>query len=278
MPVVQIQSPLQEPPEGLIDAVAALVAEALGLSPERAWVMWHPVPSGFTSRPEWRAGGVGPVVTVICKSSHRTDLVEQMIVGMQQQLASWLACDPADVYIAVLPVTGRHLLVRGELWDDRTTGDETSIVVDAVGWVRSPRKDLEDDHWGSVESVIELDPDFGADAIVGIADFSHAEIVFHLHRVPVETIVRGARRPRGNAEWDPVGIFAQRAKARPNRIGVSRARILGVDGLAIRLQGLDAIDGTPVLDIKPWLDEFGPLGETHQPLWSRTIMSDYYSD
>ncbi len=68
-----------------------------------------------------------------------------------------------------------------------------------------------------------------------------------------------------------------RAKARPNRIGVSRCRLLGVDGLSLRVEGLDAIDGTPVLDVKPWVAEFGPRGEVRQPAWSSELMRDYYA-
>ena len=76
--------------------------------------------------------------------------------------------------------------------------------------------------------------------------------------------------------WPEVGIFAQRGKNRPNRIGVSRCRLLGVDGLDVRVAGLDAIAGTPVLDVKPYMAEFGPVGETAQPEWATELMRDYY--
>ena len=66
--------------------------------------------------------------------------------------------------------------------------------------------------------------------------------------------------PRGNPAWPLVGILAQRARARPNRIGVSTCELLGVDGLTVRVRGLDAIDGTPVLDLKPYIVEFAPRG------------------
>ena len=98
----------------------------------------------------------------------------------------------------------------------------------------------------------------------------------HFDRVPVEKVETGARHPRGNADWPLVGIFAQRGKNRPNRIGVSRCRLLRTDGLDLHVQGLDAVDGTPVLDIKPYMAEFGPQGPTHQPAWATEIMRDYY--
>ncbi|BDM74157.1 hypothetical protein HEK616_76440 (plasmid) [Streptomyces nigrescens] len=106
--------------------------------------------------------------------------------------------------------------------------------------------------------------------------FSHLEVVYHFDRVPVEKIETGARHPRGNTDWPQVGIFAQRGKNRPNRLGVSRCRLLSVDGLDLHVQGLDAVDGTPVLDIKPYMAEFGPQGTTSQPGWATDIMRRYY--
>ena len=73
-----------------------------------------------------------------------------------------------------------------------------------------------------------------------------------------------------------IGIFAQRGKGRPNRIGISTCRLLGVDGTRVRVSGLDAIDGTPVLDIKPYMREFGPRGEVRQPHWADEIMGGYF--
>ena len=66
-----------------------------------------------------------------------------------------------------------------------------------------------------------------------------------------EAVIATARHPRDRADWPLVGIFAQRGKGRPNRIGVSVCRLLSVDGLELKVRGLDTIDGTPVLDIKP---------------------------
>jgi tRNA (Thr-GGU) A37 N-methylase len=90
------------------------------------------------------------------------------------------------------------------------------------------------------------------------------------------TVTTDARRPRGNAAWPEIGIFAQRGKSRPNRIGISTCRLLGVDGTRLLVSGLDAIDGTPVLDIKPYMREFGPRGEVRQPRWAHEIMGGYF--
>ena len=77
-------------------------------------------------------------------------------------------------------------------------------------------------------------------------------------------------------DWPKIGIFAQRGKNRPNRIGVSVCRLVKVEGLKITVEELDAIDGTPVLDVKPYIREFGPRGEVRQPGWATELMTEYY--
>lgn len=157
------------------------------------------------------------------------------------------------------------------------SANPVSIV--PIGVVSSARVDLSDDNWGSVESVITIDsPELLSDALLELNTFSHIEVIYHLHRVPPEEIERGARQLRGRADWPNVGILAQRAKARPNLIGVSRCRLLSVDGRTLSVRGLDAVDGSPVLDIKPYLAEFGPIGEVRQPAWSHEVMRDDYSE
>jgi len=153
----------------------------------------------------------------------------------------------------------------------------TDVVVRPIGVVRSPRRDVEDDDWGDVVSVIALDAaQFAPEVVAGLADFSHLEVLYHFHLVPPAKIETAARHPRNRTEWPKVGIFAQRGKGRPNRLGVSRCRLLSVDGLELTVQALDAVDGTPVLDVKPWMAEFGPIGETRQPAWATELMARYY--
>lgn len=150
-------------------------------------------------------------------------------------------------------------------------------LVTPVGAVRGGRHELDDDDWGAVEATIELDPDrFSPDVLAGLADFSHVEVVFVFNQVDEASINLGARHPRGRADWPLVGIFAQRAKARPNRIGVTTCEVLGVDGLAVRVRGLDAIDGTPVLDLKPFMRQFAPRTATRHPAWVDELMAEYW--
>lgn len=152
-----------------------------------------------------------------------------------------------------------------------------SVCFEPVGQVISGRKEPRDDGWDQVESVVLLDGKrFGPEALLGLGEFSHLEVIFHMHRVRPEKIHRGARRPRNNPAWPRVGIFAQRAKNRPNPLGITVCRLLAVEGLRLRLQGLDAVVGSPVLDIKPWFREYGPRGEVRQPAWVQELMRDYW--
>lgn len=151
------------------------------------------------------------------------------------------------------------------------------IILKPIGHVSGGRAEPFDDQWDVVEAEILLDPArFGPDATAGLAAFSHIEVVFHFDRVPEAKIETGARHPRGRTDWPKIGIFAQRGKNRPNRLGVTTCRLLGAEGLALRVRGLDAIDGTPVLDIKPVMAGFLPRGEIREPDWAGEIMRDYW--
>ena len=150
------------------------------------------------------------------------------------------------------------------------------IVVQPIGWVRGGRVEAFDDDWGDVRCTIELADRFGSDAVAGLDSFSHLDVVYSFHLVDEAEIVAGARRPRGRADWPEVGIFAQRGKVRPNRIGVTTCVLEGVDGTVVRVRGLDAIDGTPVLDLKPHMRGFAARGEITQPRWADEIMAEYW--
>ena len=152
-----------------------------------------------------------------------------------------------------------------------------SFTLTPIGHVRGGRADAIDDDWGASRAAIALDPDkFTPDALAGLADFSHAEVIFLFDKVPDDKIETGARHPRNRIDWPLVGIFAQRGKNRPNRLGLTTCRIVAVDGLTIEVEGLDAIDGTPVLDIKPVMVEFLPRGDVRQPDWSHELMQGYW--
>ncbi len=146
-----------------------------------------------------------------------------------------------------------------------------------IGFVRGGRAEPIDDGWDAVTATIALTPEFGPEALAGLDGFSHVEVVFLFHRVAERAVVTGARHPRGRADWPKVGIFAQRGKDRPNRLGVTVCKLLGINGTTINVAGLDAIDGTPILDIKPCMSGFLPRGDIREPDWARELMAGYWA-
>src|SRR5258706_4439084 len=147
---------------------------------------------------------------------------------------------------------------------------EEQIILRPVGHVSSGRSEALDDSWDSVEAKILLDGgQFGPDSTAGLADFSHIEVIYHFDRVGDDEIQTGSRHPRGRTDWPRVGIFAQRGKGRPNRLGVTGCRLNDVDGLTLRVAGLDAIGGTPVLHIKPVMHGFLPRRDLKEPQWAK---------
>jgi tRNA (adenine37-N6)-methyltransferase len=150
-----------------------------------------------------------------------------------------------------------------------------AITVVPMGVVRGGRSEIIEDHWGPVVSRIVLDPAMlDPDATLGLDGFSHIEVIFHFHRAAHAR--RGATHPRGNPAWPQVGVLAGHGPMRPNHIGVSRCTLLAVDSLQLMVGGLDAIDGTPVLDIKPYATEYDPRGPIREPTWMRELMRDYF--
>lgn len=102
-------------------------------------------------------------------------------------------------------------------------------------------------------------------------------MLYQFHQVDPAEVVTGARHPRNNPAWPSVGIFAQRAMSRPNRLGTTICRIVRVAGKQLIVADLDAIDGTPVLDLKPVMRELLPREPLRQPRWSHELMREYWT-
>ncbi len=149
------------------------------------------------------------------------------------------------------------------------------ITLQPVAKVRNSRTIPGDDFWGDMVSEIELAEHIPVEAFESISDFSHLEIIYYFDKVDAKDIVYSGR-PRGNPAYPVTGIFAQRKKDRPNAIGLCTVELIGHEGRVIRVKHLDAINGTPVLDIKPVMKEFCPQGETKQPAWVADLMKDYW--
>lgn len=151
-----------------------------------------------------------------------------------------------------------------------------NITLRSIAVAHNSRKTPEDDHWDRIETTIRLVDEFPEEALAGLDTFSHLEILFFFHLQDEAKIVSGSEHPRENPAWPKVGIFAQRKKARPNRLGATVVELVRVAGRELTVRRFDGIDGTPILDIKPVMHEYLPRGEVRQPEWSTELMREYW--
>ena len=149
------------------------------------------------------------------------------------------------------------------------------IKLQPVATVKNSRTEPIDDNWETIIAEIELADNIPSEAFDNISDFSHLEIIYFFDKVKKDDIVFSGR-PRGNPNYPLVGIFGQRKKDRPNTIGLVTVELLEHNGRTIKVKFLDAIDGTPVLDIKPVFKEFQPKTEIRQPIWVADLMKNYW--
>lgn len=149
------------------------------------------------------------------------------------------------------------------------------ITLHPIATVTNTRTDPTNDFWGNMISEITLLPHVPEDAFKGVEEFSHLEVIFYFDKVKPEKIIYSGK-PRGNPEWPEVGIFCQRKKDRPNQLGICKVELVEHTGRSIKVKYLDAIDGTPILDIKPVFKEFEVKSGIRQPQWSVELMRDYW--
>ena len=149
------------------------------------------------------------------------------------------------------------------------------IKLRPVAIVKNSRTAPADDFWGDIISEIELCDHIPTEVFEGISAFSHLEIIYFFDKV-IDTEIVFSGRPRGNPDYPLVGIFGQRKKDRPNRLGLCTVELLEHTGRTIKVKYLDAIHGTPVLDIKPVFREYRTKGEIRQPLWVTDLMKNYW--
>jgi tRNA-Thr(GGU) m(6)t(6)A37 methyltransferase TsaA len=123
--------------------------------------------------------------------------------------------------------------------------------------------------WEELESRILVD-DQWAEGLQGLEKFSHIIVVFWLDR-PSEAEVPLTVHPEAREEMPLVGLFATRTPLRPNPIGLTSVDLVSVEGTTLRVKGLDAFDGTPVLDIKPYLIRGDLKPEASVPGWLRQL-------
>lgn len=152
----------------------------------------------------------------------------------------------------------------------------TPIILTPIGYVKNSRSGMKDDYWGNVISEITLSDELLEECLDGIEDFSHLEIIFYLHQKADDAKTYIASHPRENEAWPKVGVFARRNKDRPNHIGLTIVKLISRKGRTITVQGLDADNGTPILDIKPVSKEYLPREDVRQPVWMIELMKDYW--
>ena len=151
------------------------------------------------------------------------------------------------------------------------------ITLESIGTVRNSRTHTGDEGWAEVESVIELEPAF-AGGLEGLEEWSHVLVLFSMHHDPDGEAAPSdwRRRPRARADMPLVGVFAQRGRLRPNVLGVTAARIVRIEPGRLVVRGLDAMDGTPVLDLKPYAPPFDRVDEARVPEWFDRLMRGYF--
>ena len=150
-----------------------------------------------------------------------------------------------------------------------------TMNIEPIGIVKSPVKEAVDEKWGNVVAEIHL-LDSLASGLQGIEQFSHVLVVFYMHESSFDPTGDLVRRPQGRADMPRVGIFAQRAKHRPNPIGITTVELVAVEGNVLKVRGLDAIDGSPVLDIKPYMRVFDSAPNPTIPEWAERLMQGYF--
>ncbi len=150
------------------------------------------------------------------------------------------------------------------------------VTYEVIGEVRNGRDSAADAGWGAVRSCIVLRPAFAA-GLAGLGQFTHAIVIFHMHRDPDRERPTLTRRPRGRPDMPELGVFAQRGRMRPNTVGVTAVAIERVEADRVWVRGLDAVDGTPVLDLKPYYPVFDRR-DARVPDWVDTLMRGYFED
>jgi len=139
------------------------------------------------------------------------------------------------------------------------------ISIKPIAIVQNELEEIKGDAWKKTISILELHPDIPSESLVGISDFSHLEIVFYFHKIT--KVVFGKDHPRRDKSIPKVGIFAMRKPHRPNQIGTTIVKLIKQEDRKLWVMGLDAINGTPIIDIKPIVTLFLPKEKITEPEW-----------
>lgn len=147
--------------------------------------------------------------------------------------------------------------------------------IEAIGIVENEVNKQSDENWGKIISCIKLYHKYQG-GLKGLENFTHLIVVTFLHEAKYVREKHLQRRPRNLEEMPLVGIFSQRAKDRPNPIGITAVKIVEVFDDSVLVEGLDAINGTPVLDLKPYYPHYDRVEEARVPEWVDRLMEKYF--
>ncbi|MBI4300937.1 MAG: tRNA (N6-threonylcarbamoyladenosine(37)-N6)-methyltransferase TrmO [Chloroflexi bacterium] len=162
------------------------------------------------------------------------------------------------------------------MWWRRKQEEEASVeslepvAMEPIGVVRNGVKDPQPDGWDSVTSRIVL-RDSLVEQLDGIEGYSHILVLFWIHKVSPERRATTKLHPRGREDLPLLGVFATRTQYRPNPIGATVVPLLERRGTTLTVLGLDAIDGTPVLDLKPYLPYHDSVPDARMPDWVHKV-------
>lgn|SRR5574341_596710 len=142
------------------------------------------------------------------------------------------------------------------------------LTLTPIGTVRNEIKTPMVQGWGEVVSDLVLDERY-AEGLDGIEDYSHVIVIFWMDQAGPPKSLKG--HVQGREDLPVAGLFARRGPSRPNPIGITAVLLLGRDKNVLRVQGLDAMDGTPILDIKPYTPAFDSVRNPRIPEWSKRV-------
>ncbi len=144
-----------------------------------------------------------------------------------------------------------------------------SVQMEPIGTIRNEFEGYIPDGWEEELADVVIDEQY-LPALEGVDAFSHLIVLFWLHGIPREGLEL-MTHPQGRQELPLVGIFATRTPYRPNPIGVQVVELVSREGNVLTVRGIDAHNGSPVLDIKPYLQRGDCVTETRIPSWLKKL-------
>ena len=144
------------------------------------------------------------------------------------------------------------------------------MKIKTIGIVKNSVKEPKDDDWTTVVSEIIINKKY-EQALDQVDGFSHILVLYWMNRITPAKRLKLKVHPKRRKDLPLVGVFATRSPARPNPIGLTTARVLERSGNVLKVTGLDAIDGTPVLDIKPYIPGYDSPARAKTPAWMKEL-------